>query len=248
MARAAGDVTTLIFNLRQLGNAFSLHAPAEGLPYLKESVELARSHGDRYAEGHGLNSVAIAYSLQGDFAKAEETYLRGLELNRTIKNRVSESMILGNLSGLHSFLGQLDRAEIEARDAMAIAKELGSSPLRMNAEMVLADVSLRSHRNADARSWIRAATHSMREIGTRPTVIPMLYGVLRTREGDRATGLRWIGFTRANDQNTKENEIFLKGIMDEVRGDWTEEQVEAAMREGETLNLDEILAEAEKAG
>lgn len=247
MARAAGDATTLIFNLRQLGNAFTLHAPAEGLPYLKESVELARKHGDRYSEGHGLNSVAIAYSLQGDLAKAEETYLQGLELNRALKNRVSESMILGNLSGLHAFSGQLDRAEREARESMAIAKEVGSSALRMNAEVAMADVSLRSHRNAEARSWIRATARSMREIGTRPTVIPMLYGVLRTREGDRATGLRWIGFTRANDPNKKENEIFLKGFIDEIRGDWTEEQVEAAMREGESLNLEEILAEAEKA-
>jgi serine/threonine protein kinase/tetratricopeptide (TPR) repeat protein len=246
MARTAGDATTLIFNLRQLGNALTLHSPAEGLPYLKESVELARKQGDRYAEGHGLNSVAISYSLQGDMAQAEATYLRGLELNRILKNRVSESMVLGNLSGLHSALGQLDRAESEARESMAIAKELGSPPLRMNAEIALADVSLRTRRNADARSWIRAAANSMREIGTRPTVIPMLYGVLRIRGGDRANGLRWIGFTRANDPNKKENEIFLKGFMDEVRGDWTEEQAETAMREGETLKLEEILAEEEK--
>lgn len=246
MARAAGDTDTLIFNLRQLGNALSLGAPAEGLPYLKESVELAQKHGNRYAEGHGLNSVAIAQTFLGDLAQAEATYLRGLELNRQLKNRVSEAMILGNLAGLHAMMGDLDRAEREARESMAIAKELGSAPLRMNCEIGHADVSLRRGRDEEARKWVRCAHDTMREIGTRPTVIPLLYGLLRVRGGDRATGLRWIGFTMAHDQNKQENAIFLKGFTEEIRGDWTEEQVEAAMREGEAFKLEEILAEAEK--
>jgi serine/threonine protein kinase/tetratricopeptide (TPR) repeat protein len=246
MARAAGDTETLIFNLRQLGNALTLHAPEEGLSYLRESVELAQKHGNRQAEGHGLNSVAIAHSLLGELAEAEATYQRGLELNRTIKNRVSEAMILSNLAGLHGVMGDLDRADREVRDAMAIAKELGSSPLRMNCEIGFADLSLRRGRNEEARKWIRACTDSMREIGTRPTAIPVMYGVLRVRAGDRATGLRWVGFTLANDQNKQEMRMFLKGFMDELRGDWSEEQVQAAMREGETLKLEEILAEAER--
>ena len=248
MARAAGDTDTLIFNLRQLGNAMTLHSPAEGLRYLQESVDLAQKHGDRYAEAHGLNSLAISQSLQGDFVQAEATYLRGLALNQALKSRVSETMILGNLSGLHAAMGDIDRAEREARDAMAIARELGSSPLRMNCEVAFADVSLRRHQNAEARKWIRATADSMREIGTRLTALPMLYGILRARSGDRATGLKWIGFTRAHDQNKRENEMFLKGFMDEVRGDWSEERAEAAMREGESLKLEEILAEAEQEG
>ena len=246
ISRSAGDVTTLIFNLRQLGNTMTLTRPAEGRTYLQESVELARRHGDRLGEAHGLNSLAISYSLEGDFPQAVAIYLRGLELNRVLKNRVSEAMILSNLSGLHGGMGDLDRAEREAREAIAIARDLASPPLRMNCEVALADVSLRRGRNEEARTWIRACAQSMREIGTRPTVIPMLYGVLRIREGDRATGVRWIGFTRAHDPNTKENEMFLKGFRSEVQGDWTEEQFEAAMREGEALKLEEILAQAEQ--
>jgi serine/threonine protein kinase/tetratricopeptide (TPR) repeat protein len=246
MARTAGDTDTLIFNLRQLGNSLTLQTPAEGLKYLQESVDLAQKHGDRYGEAHGLNSVAIAQTLLGDFTQAEATYLRGLELNRSVKNRVSEAMILGNVAALHAAMGELDRAERELVDAMAIAKELGAAPLRMNGEIGFADISLRRGRNEDARKWIRAAANSMREIGTRPTSIPLFYGLLRIREGDRGTGLRWIGFTLANDQNKREMEMFLGGFKDEVRGDWTEDQVQAAMREGETLKLEEILAEAEK--
>ncbi|HET9250573.1 MAG TPA: protein kinase [Candidatus Eisenbacteria bacterium] len=248
MARTANNTETLIFNLRQLGNALTLHSPAEGIRYLEESVDLARKHGDQLAEAHGLNSVAIAQSLMGDLVQAEATYVRGLELNRVLKNRVSETMILGNLAGLHAATGDLDRAEREAREAMAIAKEMASPPLRMNCEVAFADIALRRKHNEEAIKWIRASTDSMREIGTRPTAIPLMHGILRARAGDRATGLRWIGFTMANDSNKKEMELFLKGFMDEVRGDWTEDQAQAAMREGETLNLEEILAEAERTG
>ena len=245
LSRTVGNVETLIFNLRQVGNALTMQEPVKGLPYLEESVELARKHGDRYAEAHGLNSVGIAQTLSGDHVKAEATYLRCLELNRSIKSRVSEAMVLQNLSGLHAQMGELDRAEKEARESIAIAKEVGSAALRMGAEVTMADVSLRRRRD-DAKTWIRASGQSMREIGSRPSMLPMLYGILRVRSGDRATGLRWIGFTLANDSNSKENQLFFQGFRDEMRGDWTDEQVDAALKEGASLNLEEILAEAER--
>jgi len=246
LSRTVGNVETLIFNLRQVGNAWTTQDPARGLPYLEESVELARKHGDRNAEAHGLNSVGIAQNLLRDFSNAEATYLRVLELNRSIKNRVSEAMVLQNLSGLHANLGDLDRSEKEARESMAIARELGSATLRVGSEIGMADVCLRRRQNDEARTWIRAAGRSMREIGSRPSLLPMLYGLLRVRTGDRATGLRWIGFTMANDSNIKENELFFQGFRDEMRGDWSDERADAALEEGASLNLEEILAEAEK--
>jgi hypothetical protein len=155
-------------------------------------------------------------------------------------------MVLGNLAGVHVGLGQLDRAEREARDAVALCNEIGSSGIRWTAELTLAEVYLLQHRLKDAITWIRTGAATLRQTGVPLTALPMLYGIAKAQTGDPETGIRWMGFSLANDVSRREMEIFIQRYSPEVRGSLTDEELEARLREGESLNLEVILDQAER--
>jgi tetratricopeptide (TPR) repeat protein len=246
LSRSLGDRAALIFNLRQMGNILVMTDPREALTYHEESVDLARQAGDRGAEAHGLNSLAIAFQLGGDPEKSMATFMQSLELNRVLGDRLNEAMVLGNVAGLYSASGELETAERKAKEALAIAKEIGAISLLPSGEIMLAEIHLRGGRNAEARKWLRTTTETMRTIGVSPTMVAVLYGILKVREGDRAKGLAWIGFGRAHDPNTQEVVVLIRSFGELLRGDASEEEMEAAMRAGEGLKVEDILAEAER--
>jgi hypothetical protein len=72
-----------------------------------------------------------------------------------------------------------------------------------------------------------------------------VHAILKLRRGDRSTGLAWLGFARMNDPEIEGLRIGLKSYADLIRGNSTEEEVEAAMKAGESLTLEEIIAEIE---
>ena len=248
LSRKVGDKDALIFNLRQMGNAIVQTNPRESIRYQEESVQLARQVGDKYSEAHGLNSLAIAFQLDDRPEQAMATFAKSLELNRERGDRLNEAMVLGNMAGLYSAAGELETAERTAKESVAIAKEIGAHSVLPTGQTALAEICLRQGRDTEARVWARTAAETCRSMGIPPSQIALLYGILEIRSGDRRKGLAWVGFTRAHDPNKMEIAAAIRSFWSVIRGDDSEEEVEAAMRGGEGLKLEEILAEAEAGG
>jgi len=248
LSRRVGDKAALIFNLRQMGNMLVQTNPPEARAYHEESVQLARQVGDSHSEAHGLNSLAIAFQLGGDPEKAMATFAQSLEINRARGDRLNEAMVLGNMAGLHSVSGNIEIAERIAKESIAISKEIGATLFLSIGQSTLAEVCLRSGRHAEARMWIRTTGETIRSLGIPPTLLSLLYGILKVSEGDRPKGLAWIGFARAYDPNTQEVVGIIRSFGELLRGGASEDEVEAAMHAGEGLTLEEILAEAEGEG
>ena len=207
---------------------------------------MARQVGEKYAEAHGLNSLAIAFQLEGNSEKAMVTFAESLELNRARGDRLNEAMVLSNMAPLYAAAGDLETAERIARESIAIAKEIGAVSLLPTGQIAMADISLRRGRDQEAREWIRTVGETMRGIVIPRHPLALLYGLLNIRRGNRAKGLAWVGFARAHSPNTMEIAGVIRSFLPLIRGEASEEEVEAALRAGEGLNLEEILAEAER--
>jgi len=149
---------------------------------------------------------------------------------------------------MHAFRGEVGLGEKAAREGMAIAKEVGSPGVLISCENAMVENYLRVGRDDEARAWLRSETATMKRIGVRltPTVFPN--AILKLRKGDRSTGLAWLGFSRLNDPEKEGVNLNLKIYADLIRGDATEEEVEAAMKAGESLTLEEIVAQIEAEG
>ena len=245
IARKSGDKPTLIFILRQIGNLTYRGDTDAGRRSLEESIQLAREIGDKRSEATGLNSLGNLFGYMDDYPRAIECYEPARNIFRELGDRSSECMVLGNLSFLHTELGDFESGEREAKASLAILRETGGLQFRSAAEVSLSNICLRSGRDAEARKYIDMAVATVRELGEPLLVAPMIYGVLKIRSGDRATGLAWIGFTRAHEKEfQKEIARDIARMWDELRGDLSDEEAAAAMSRGEALKLEEILAQA----
>jgi tetratricopeptide (TPR) repeat protein len=249
IARKSNDKPTLVFTLRQYGNLTYRSDTETARRSFQESIALAREIGDRRSEATGLNSLGNLLSYLDDLQTAIECYEPAGKIFRELGDKNSECMVLGNLSFLHTELGDLESGEREAKASLAINRETGALQFRSAAQISLANIYMRSGRNSESRKFIDLAVATTQEIGERLLYAPFMYGILKIRRGDRATGLAWIGFTRAHEKEfQKEIARDIKRMWDEIRGDQSEEAVDAAMRLGESLKFEEILAEAAREG
>ncbi len=247
IARRSNDKPSLIFILRQIGNTAYRRDVEKGRAHLQESIELAREVGDRRSEAHGLNSLGNLFGYEDDYPRAVEIYERARGVFRELGMRDSECMVLANLSFLHAELGDLEAAEREAKTSLAISRETGGIQFRIAAEVSLADTYIRTGRNAEARKYGLMALGTGRELGLPLTYLPLQFGVLKIRLGDRPTGLAWIGFARKHDEGfRKEIARDIERMWAELRGELSDDDAEAAMKKGESLKLDEILAQVEQ--
>ncbi|HKW52017.1 MAG TPA: tetratricopeptide repeat protein [Candidatus Eisenbacteria bacterium] len=248
ISRRLGDKKALIFNLRQMGNAIVGTEPGRARTFHEESVQLAREAGDRRAEATGLNSMAIAIQLEGDKKKSLAVYAQALELNRAHKDRMGTAMVLSNMAGVSAIIGDLDAAERIAKESIAISIEIGSPSTLPTAQVALADTFIRRGRYPEALSQIRELAEGLKTMGVPPFAVAILAGILKVRTGDRKKGRAWIGFSRAHDPSRREIEDHIESYADDIRGDDSKEEVEAAMRAGEGLKLEDIVAEVEQGG
>jgi tetratricopeptide (TPR) repeat protein len=245
IARKSNHKPTLVFILRQFGNLTYRSDTEVARKSLQESIQLAREISDRRSEATGLNSLGNLLGYLDDYPKAIECYEPARAIFRELGDKNSETMVLGNLSFLHTELGDLEAGEREAKAALAINREIGGMQFRAAGEISLANIYVRSGRNAEAWKYIDLAVATTQELGEPLLYAPFMYGILKIRRGDRPTGLAWIGFTRAFEREfQKEIARDIKRMWGEIRGDLSEEAVEAAMKAGESLKLEDILAQA----
>ncbi len=247
ITRKTNDKPALLFTLRQVGNAIYRRDPAAARKNLEESIQIAREIGDRHSESSGLNSLGNLCNFEENYPEAIEAYEQAVQISREIGDRHSEGMVIGNLAGVHLELGDFESAERGAKQALALQTEIGAGQFRANDEASLADIYIRMGRNAEAWKYARMAAKSAAEMGMPMEYLPMIFGLLMIRRGDRPTGLAWLGYTRAHEEKfAREVEKELKRHWDEIRGDLSDEEVDAAMRAGESLKLEEILAQASR--
>jgi len=245
LSRKTEDIPALIFNLRQMGNMANLTGLARARAYLEESIALARRTGDTWSESAGLNSLGITLTLAENYDEAMATYTKAIALNRARGDRANSAMVLSNVASFHAYRGEVELGEKAAREGMAIAKEVGNLGVLMSCENAMVENYLHVGRDEEARTWLRSATTTMKRIGVRLTPIVFPNAILKLRNGDRSTGLAWLGFSRLNDPEKEGINLSLKIYADLIRGDASEEEVEAAMKAGESLTLKDIVAQIE---
>ncbi|MGE5175375.1 MAG: protein kinase domain-containing protein [Hyphomicrobiales bacterium] len=243
LTREVGDKPTLVFTLRQVANVGYREHPEESRLHLQESIHLAQEIGDEPSEMNGLNSLGNLETFMDRNAEAIEVYERAIALARRTGNRHTEAMVLGNMGFVVMNAGDIDRGEQCFRQSLAIAKEIGGTVFRTTAEYGLATANLRRGRNDEAWRWARTVVATAQEVGSPMTAIGTLFGILMARRGDRETGLRWLGYDRAHPGPfAKEIEEERVRHWDELRGDWSEEDAQAAVARGADITIEEILA------
>ncbi len=71
----------------------------------------------------------------------------------------------------------------------------------------------------------------------------MEYARIRAIEGEAVRGLEWIGLAKSYPGNEYWPRLYFERVIEEIRGDLNDEQVEAAFERAAELDLKVVVAE-----
>ncbi|HMB70990.1 MAG TPA: serine/threonine-protein kinase, partial [bacterium] len=148
--------------VRELGR------PEEAVPLGLEAIEVFReSLGDEHAiVAQAYNNLAVTYQALDDDQGALEAYREAVRIGRAAFGPRHPEMVtfLGNYGGRLLAFDRLDEAEDALAEAIAIADEAQSSPLRRTYPvMSLAGVRRKQRRLDEAERLVREAWEARRE-------------------------------------------------------------------------------------
>ena len=110
--------------------------------YAHQHLLIACEIGDKRGEGAGLQELGVALLKQNSLSEALGNLQAALNIFQDVKSRSDESEALKNLAELHQALGEIGVARQYARQALALATELGI-PLKAECEALLAELDHR---------------------------------------------------------------------------------------------------------
>ena len=156
----------MAIHLRGIGHESKKDYPAAIAAY-REALELWRSLSAESADVTlGLNDLASAEQLSGDFAAAERDYREGLRVARAVGDDESVAAYTGNLAVLALDLEDWPGAEALAREALPLSEKVGRQ------EMIAADCRrlawalARQGKGAEGLPYARRAVDILQKLGS----------------------------------------------------------------------------------
>lgn len=109
----------MLSNLAQL--YYVIGQNDKSLEYIQQALEFAEKENDLIGKARGLNAKAVALANLAENEEAEACFQDALGLVKNeLHDKTLEGLILGNLSALYYFSGQIDKARPLLKHALAM--------------------------------------------------------------------------------------------------------------------------------
>ncbi|TCP49293.1 DNA-binding SARP family transcriptional activator [Tamaricihabitans halophyticus] len=129
-------------------------------------LDTARQEDDRYGQGVALMNLGVVASQRDQLAEADRYYQHSLAELAESRSDYEYARLLQNLTALHSILGQPQRGEQYAADALHAAREHGYRDLESGALNNLAIIHLRRQEPERARGLLDESVRVAKAIGS----------------------------------------------------------------------------------
>jgi predicted ATPase/class 3 adenylate cyclase len=197
---------------------------AEAMPYLEESLEVARALGDRARIAMVLQPLGMASLAQGTLYAAQAYLEEALSLAQELGDKRELAAALNGLAQVHRLNGDLDRAEPLYTRAVALARELNDRESIAIGLLNLAMVSISRGSAHLARGMLLEASMIAMEIGSKPvgqSVLDVAAGLAAScKDWERAArlfGAVEAQTTRTGIRRDPADESFLAPLMENAR-------------------------------
>jgi serine/threonine protein kinase/tetratricopeptide (TPR) repeat protein len=247
IARELNDKPALIFIGRQLGNLGNMTGDFEmARVKLQESRELAREQQDGESEANALNSLGLTATAEGEFEQALVFYSEGLALAESMGDRGIAGMIILNTADVYLLDDHVEEGLRAAQKALDMVQEIGSDYLAAGAYRSLGDGLISKGDYEAARENLHESLRLTKAMGSTiffMSHIVLQYGRLRARSGDQQGGLELLGLAREQRYLLLSGRIYFDKALEDVRGELSDKEVEAALKRGAKLDLDRVVEE-----
>jgi tetratricopeptide (TPR) repeat protein len=241
LARSAQDPTSLMFILRQLGNLYqSIQAKQHlSLPYLEESLSIARETGNEYGAASTLNSIGNTYTTLRQNQQAIEAY----------EAAISTAQRIGDLRTIAFATGNIGNALVDEKDyegalkayqgGLAVAERIGLNTTVAYGNIGQVSIMLNRPREV-VDEPLKIALGQALTNNELPLIVAGIqcYGMLAAREGQSALALDYLGLALGSGLIIQvEKEIFIDPFIDRLRQHMTEDEIQAGLARGATLDV-----------
>jgi serine/threonine protein kinase/tetratricopeptide (TPR) repeat protein len=244
IARELQDREALVFITRQLGNIGNAMGDLEAARcHLEESLYLAREIGDRASEVNALNSLGINAQTRDDLEVALRHFQQGLDLAAEIGDRNLRAMLTGNAAEIHLRQGDFATAKRLSERALAVAQEAANDSLVASARFWLGVSLMRLGDTQPARVHMDEALRMVAAARADSALVYVLpeYARMWAAQGEVTKALEWIGLTLHHPAGDFAGRRYSQQVLGEIRGDLSEDEVQAALQRGAELDLDTVI-------
>jgi tetratricopeptide (TPR) repeat protein len=194
MARQVGRQDAIADSLNNMGNVCNdLGETEAALDYNQQSADLMRETGNRFGLALTLNNQGNIRFTQSDYAGAEPFFREARDLFREFGHGLGEMTCHLNLGLVALGLGQLDAAEENARQSLAMAEAQGNRFIVAYAHHTLGNVARQRHDHVEALEHYAASLAIRREMNDRngigETLCGMAFVQLARQQSDAAREL-----------------------------------------------------------
>ncbi len=223
---------------------------AEALPYLAESLAIARELGDGSRIAAALQPLGVVSMGLNDLAGARLYLQEALSLAETAGNLRDLGAALTARAQLHRIEGDLDKAEPLYRRAMNLARGLGDRESVGIGLLNLAMVSIARKKPEDAADMLIEVGAIVAETGSKLAAQSMLAvsAALASHRGDWQQAARWFGAAEAQAEHNGSHpdpgdEAFLQPLLRVARAAMGEEAFRESATAARSVATDQTLAE-----
>jgi predicted ATPase/class 3 adenylate cyclase len=237
-----------LFSLGLICNFMGKHR--DGLPYLEESLSIAREVADPQLVEYVLQQLGFAWEGLGDLAGATDCYDEAIVLSRQLGNRREIAAALSNRAQLHRRQGTVDAAEPLHEEVLALSRELEDDEAIAVTLLNLAMIAIGRGNIDDARLMLLEALSITVSTGSQSTgqsILEVCSG-LAAVDGDVNFAARLYGAAtshaaKAGFHRDAADEAFLAPLIEAARST-SAERFESAERTGAELDVEAALSEA----
>lgn len=153
----------MLSNLAQL--YYVIGQNDKSLEYIQQALEFAEKENDLIGKARGLNAKAVALANLAENEEAEACFQDALGLVKNeLHDKTLEGLILGNLSALYYFSGQIDKARPLLKHALAMSVQTSDRSAEGSFNASMAMLELGSGNVDEAVQHAEAALTISREI------------------------------------------------------------------------------------
>ncbi|MBN1887014.1 MAG: tetratricopeptide repeat protein [Thermoflexales bacterium] len=247
LARTINDRAKLAQALEYLGWVEMLQgASPQAMATLSESKALYEALEDHLGLARALNSLGVLANIMSEYAKAQRLYQASLELSREAGARRQEAHALNNLGETSRLQGDYAAARQYYQEALDINQEIGDLHGKGSSRSNLGHVAAAMGDYATAVSCYRESMHIMTSIGAIPINLENMAGLagVLAHTGQPGQAIELIGLVSSHPALRNDTrEQFVDPILAKLRAQLSPEEVEAGLKRGKALQLENVVAE-----
>jgi tetratricopeptide (TPR) repeat protein len=232
-------------------NAYMLNRYPEVYKVITRLLEIVREVGDQWLTGFALFTVGMGELVMGNYDRARKVAQEHMVICDELGDAINSTTPLIVLGHAALAQGEYQEARRMYMHCLEIAEEVGYHYSCQTASKYLGNVELLLGDLAAAEKYLVQGLAITRQIGFVRDIVVLIYefAQLRAEQGRSVEAVELLGLVVAHPASDQKRWLegrvrdSAKDLLAELEGDLSRDEFGAALRRGEEMGLDEVVAE-----